>query len=74
MDTWHDMGQAFKLWIRLKSNFWAENNIFFCCKRESIERKSKIKGEAKGFSLRSTKFRRLEFVKPRVKVQLLDEG
>ena len=31
VDTWHDMGQAFKLWIRLKLDyyyFFAENNIF----------------------------------------------
>ena len=42
--------------------------------RERGREKRKNKNKNSNFSLRSTEFRRLEFVGPRTKVHLIDEG
>ena len=40
MDTWHDMGQAFKLWIRLdKTDFGRENSHFLLFGLETVREK-----------------------------------
>ena len=76
MDTWRDVDQVFKIdKKRLKRGFWAEEIRFMLgekCERE--QEKNKKKKRNPSFSLRSTEFRRSEFVGPKMKVHLLDEG
>ena len=73
MDTWHDVGQAFYVEDKVRRiRFFREKNSFFWFRNRQRE-----KGEeraSKCFSLRSSEFRRSEFVEPRVKVHLLDMG
>ena len=75
MDTWHDMGQAFKLRIRLdKTDFGRENPHFLLFGLETMREKRGKKEIFQTFFRQSIEFYRSEFVDPRVKVHLLDEG
>ena len=49
------------------------DKVTFSC-RLAVESKKEEKRENSSFSLRFTEFHRSEFVEPRVKVHLLDEG
>ena len=75
VDTWRDMGQFLKLWIRLKSQIFGEkgSNFFagFYMREEEREREN---DSIQAFFRQSSEFCRLEFVKPRIKVHRLDEG
>ena len=72
------MGQVFEMDKKgLKKGFWAENIRFSSRKERKTCRvreggKRKIKNQ--NFSLQSMEFRWSEFVGPRTKVHLLDEG
>ena len=72
------MGKVFKIDKKgLKRGFWVKKIRFQLEKnmRESkIKKKEKKKKRNPSLSLRSTEFRWLEFVGPRTKVHLLDEG
>ena len=76
MDTWHDMGHMSNLSELdkkgLKNHFLGINTRFLLSGGEREGKKKKRKNP--NFSLRSTEFCRLEFVRPRMKVHILDEG
>ena len=66
------MSQVFKFWEKgLKIIFGAERSHFLLF---GSEREKKKKKKNPNFSLRSTEFHRSEFVGPRTKVYLLNEG
>ena len=72
MDTWRDVGQVLKLWIRLVKNQILGRNISFFARKNVRERGEEESFQA--FFRQSTKFHRSEFIKPRTKVYRLDEG
>ena len=59
----------------VKNHCWGKNITFLLSGRER-EKEREREGEKKNrnFSLRFTKFRLSEFIKPRTKVHLLEEG
>ena len=84
MDTWHDMGHMSNL-SKLdkgvkkkekKNHFLGEEGPDFglVMRVREGEKRQKKKKKSQSFFLRSTKFRHSEFIEPRVKVHLLDEG
>ena len=67
------MSQVFEIWEKgLKIIFGAERSKFCCLVMREKGREKKKKNP--NFSLRSTEFRRSEFIGPITKVNILDEG
>ena len=73
MDTWCDVGQVFKIVDKVKSQIFDRKYEDFSVGK-TWERKRERKREVQDLFRRSTEFRRLEFVRPRIKVHHLDEG
>ena len=73
MDTWRDVGQVLKLWIRLikKIRFWEKKANFLV---GTVGEQEGEKERVQDLFHRSSEFRWSEFVWSRTKVHRLDEG
>ena len=69
MDSWHDVGHDLNL--NKKGKLGQKIKIFLLVHARVREERNK---RVKSFSLRSTRFRRSEFVRSRIKVHRIDES
>ena len=73
-DMWHYVSHTSRAINSAKGIRFGERNQIFCRLTVGERERGKRKKEIQDFFLRSTKFCKSEFIEPRVKVYLLDEG